>query len=272
LTLIPVYTSFVYEESFSENLWGTLFILGLSGFSFYYGTTNRLVTSPDGLRNYYFYPFYAQLSWSDLDQIQINDFGIVLLLCGKKFLGSTIQLSCFIDDWQTSELVSEIQKYAPQVNIPDELLSRKTIAIWHRPITLILYYLFTFLICVPLAYLSNMSWISPFRFTWTLATYGSMGGICGGMLSLVTYSYWLRVQANINFSNKIEKVTKWFYLLPLSGWLILLFIGLISQALVFGWNYSIPSNKEGLFNIFSMLVGMFQARFIPFIQQNKKQF
>jgi hypothetical protein len=268
LALTPVYIALVTEESFSESFWVNLFFLALGGFSIYYGITTRLVTSHDGLRNYYFYPFYAKLSWADLDKI--NDFGVPMLLCRRKFLGSTIQLSCFIDDWQTSQLVSEIQKYAPQLNIPNELLTRKTIGIRHRPITLILYYLFAYIFCIPLAHLSNISWISPIRLTWLLAMYGSTGGIFGGMLSLTTYNQWLRLQAN-NKTIKIEKVTKWFYLLPLSGWLILFFIGLISQVLVFGWNYSIPSNKEGLFNIFSMLVGMFQARFIPFIQQNKKQ-
>ena len=69
-------------------------------------------------------PYFFSLC---LAKVLVGEIHLVPVYKGNLKAKWTIVLSTFVDDWQQSELLDEIKKYAPHVNIPKEELNQKDI-------------------------------------------------------------------------------------------------------------------------------------------------
>jgi hypothetical protein len=148
--------------------------------------------------------------WDTLTFMGRNQHGIVNLFYTLREKPNWLQrlgrleLSYFVDDWQTGELVAEIKKYAPQVKIPEDLLAQPQRKIWQRPGMTLLYDVISLFLTIAIILIAYLPYLQPIRFTLLLAGYGFWGGIFGGMMSLFDYSSWLKYQANKKFFGKVE--------------------------------------------------------------------
>ncbi|MBN1923123.1 MAG: hypothetical protein JW892_17895 [Anaerolineae bacterium] len=122
----------------SDFIWAAIIAGGISG-AYSYGTiTSKIITSPAGIEAVAF-GISLQATWDKVERVDINPYGFVNLvskdsLYKNKLVSTllrplaynrTIQLSPYIDDLATSDLLQDIAKYVPNSNIP-ELVAENT--------------------------------------------------------------------------------------------------------------------------------------------------
>jgi hypothetical protein len=215
--------------------------------------------------------------WKELNSASQNNFGIVnidlKILPGKKdwfrvFSNNQLPLSSFIDDWQTSELISEVKKYAPHLQIPVGLLAQPKFKPWQRPGVILVYYLVSLFFLLALISLVGVSFLKPVHFSILQANVGFETGVFGGMLSLLTYSKWIKSNNSEKFFTLISRTVRWNYMLPFSGWIIGFLISLVAQWIFLGWNYTGEAN--GLNGIVA-LIGFLQVGFLPYMKYARQE-
>lgn len=278
LASIPVFISAKGDVTnlFHENWWADLFFFSLAGISLHCGLATRLVTSPIGIRDYFFPPLYFTVSWTNLKYIAGNPRGVVYLYFKstgtesvfQRLSGNAILLSTFVDDWENSDLIKEIEKYVPQFTFPQQLITQPKLKIWYHPGIILLYYVICFIPSIFLAALSGVFYSSPIGLLLILASLGFMGGIFGGMFSLLRYPNWIAsLQMKSKFAKKIQRVVLFNYLLPFSGWVIVFLLGLIAQFL--GVRYS-GDPGGGIFHFMAFFIGVVQVYYLPYMRQDRK--
>ena len=191
-------------------------------------------------------------------------FGIVHLVYrsdgSNKFLdklsGQKIQISFFVNNWKENELIQDIRKFAPQATIPPEINNRFEVKTIFRPMVLLLYYL----LCMVVLLLPILSipdrYFQSFKYAWDLSGFGLMGGIFGGMLTLLEYGAWLDTKPT---DKEIRIIAMILYILPFSGWVIVFITGIFLQqvvALEEGGRYL------GIVNLLALLIGALQFKII----------
>jgi hypothetical protein len=102
-------------------------MLVLCGWCLYEALFNRIVTSPIRIKCH-FALYRISTPWTNVKHIETNPFGIVNIVLSEpaltgiplfswyfKLFGSdrSIQLSPYVSDWKSSELVQDIRHYAP---------------------------------------------------------------------------------------------------------------------------------------------------------------
>lgn len=275
-TLAPIFISLNLGTVFRH--WQVyVFFVVIGGILIYYGLTTFLITSPDGMESYFLFPFHFNLSWKDLEYIYLEDSGIVYLFWNtddkkwfqKKF-GGRLQLSLFVENWENGELISEIQYRAPHLEIPEKILSQPNHAIWQHSNTMMFFYTFCILFLLPpVTFISGIIYFNSIRFALSLALFGFMGGIFGGMVSLVSFNELLKRRRNKKYLPEIGEMTKWNYVLPFSGWIIPFILGIFIQGKFIGWEQP-PSRTTGMLSYVVLMIAMIlQPLLLPYLSYNR---
>jgi hypothetical protein len=142
-----------------------LFFAGMMGLS--YGTlSSTITTSPEGIECVSF-GIRVKATWDKVERIDANTYGFVNLffkepLYKNKFINAlfrpfaydrTIQLSPYIDDVASSNLLRDIAKYVPHSNISWFLAENKSPRENYQKVgTIGLYYLGVLILMVPLSF------------------------------------------------------------------------------------------------------------------------
>lgn len=172
-----------------------------------------------------------------------------------------IPLSQFIENWDNSKLLNDIQKFATHITIPKEIRSRKKIDLRYRTGFLLLYYVFCFSLILLPAAISDL--ISPnYQASLDLAGLGLFSGIIIGMINLWEYNIWLNLQPSLE---DVKKISKIYYLTPLSGWILALLIGILYQTLA---NVYPLYNIEGLIRLIVLVIGASQFKILTTVYQH----
>lgn len=109
-----------------------LIVGGISGSMIYMALTSKLLTSPEGIESVSF-GIRIKVTWDQVEKIDINPYGIVNLVFKESIFKSrvvtallhplaydrTIQLSPYIEDLATSNLLRDIEKYVAKSNVPE---------------------------------------------------------------------------------------------------------------------------------------------------------
>ena len=210
---------------------GVVFIASVACLIYAFGC--RLITTAEGIIDYGYYPFHSFKSWKDLERIDIGGFGIVFLVfapkAGRK-TNRTISISTYIDDWNESELVTEIRKYAPSLIIPEEFQSRKDVPFIYRSGTLLLYFLVSMFFVLILNGLLPDSIAGQYsEFIGNLGLGGVLAAL-GGMEGLLWFGEWRDAQQDFL---AVKKMTLLFYATPISGIVMAYIIYLFFQLFTF---------------------------------------
>jgi len=216
------------------------FAVCLPGFGVVYAISCRLVTTPDGIETFYWFPFHSFIPWNKIERIEQAPFNSVNMICapkGGKSVKQVIPISTFVGDWQGSELVQDIKKYLPQINIPESLFIRKQTIFLHRSGTILIYFALSMtFVLIPLIFLEPFvsEEYKPHLYN---ANFGLMFASLGGMEGLLWFGSWRDKQTNFG---KIKQLVALFYLLPFSGYFIVLLLSAIFYMFPFSENVAKP--------------------------------
>ena len=253
-----------------------VFFVVIGGILIYYALTTLLITSAEGIRSYFFYPFHFSFLWNELENIYLEDSGIVYLFWNTdekkwlhKRLGGRLQLSLFVDDWKNSELIHQICTQPSHLAVNEKILLQPKHALWQHSETMMFYYVICIFTCVPMVFIANMYVLEPIRVTLVAAFLGFMGGTFGGMMALLSYNGALKKRRNQKNLGEIRKLGRWNYVLPFSGWIINFFLGLIVQGLFIGWQSQFTRTQADL-NLIALFATTFiQPMFLPYLSYNR---
>lgn len=270
LVLIGLFIFFVLDDSSGDNWWIAVLFIGFGCAGVYASSAARLITSAEGIQNYYFFQFHVDIQWEEIKEIYITERGDVNLLHTKKGAVENVPLSSYVEDWQNNELIKDIQTYAPRLIIPDRILLTPKIKTWHRPGTMMIYYVlcmvFATITLAPLA----LPFFAPVKNSVIQACWGFVLGTFGGMLALQGYTPWMNRNWRNQRIDEIGKVARWQYVLPFSGWAITLVFGVIAQSLSFELEHP-SSNDERLLKLIIISIPILQTFFLPYMRNNRKR-
>lgn len=266
----------------SDFLWAALIVGVISG-SLTYGTvTSRIITSPEGIENVSF-GIKVTASWDKVERVDINSYGFVNLffkepLFKSQFIISllrplayerTIQLSPFMDDLTTSNLLKDIAKYVPNSNIPEFIVEQKPTKKEYQKVgTIGLYYFGWFMVLVILAFLSRKgseyletAGIANANVISYILTISLMIGLLINGLGLIGFNAEI---ADMN-ENDISRKTRTHYLSPFVTMSLSLLIGI--GILVVLNSRSIIVERESNFALVAMLIAAVSQRASSFIEK-----
>jgi hypothetical protein len=266
----------------SDFLWAAL-IVGLISGGFTYGAvTNKIVTSPEGIENVYF-GIKVKASWDKVERVDINSYGFVNLffkesLFKSQFVNSllrplaynrTIQLSPFMDNLATSNLLKDIASYVPNSNIPEFVVEQKTTKKEYQKVgTIGLYYFGWFMVLVVLSFLSRIgsehletAGIANANVISYILIISLMIGLLVNGLGLIGFNAEI---ADMN-ENDISRKARTHYLSPFVTILLSLLIGI--GILVVLNSRSITVERESNFALVAMLIGAVSQRASSFIER-----
>jgi hypothetical protein len=262
LILLPIVFIYLYSAGLStlaQVVFSLGFMMGLASLAIFYGFTNRLVTSPDGIKNYFFHPLNSLIPWGKLERIEKGPFGNVFLTYQAQAnqdtplntISKTLQLDSYIDDWQNSDFVQDLRCYAPQISIPNEILLKRGIAFLYRTSFLLLYFTACIIFLLIPAFIPKEN-IRFVQFAWDMAIYGYLGGSLGGMAQLLGYSVWINSQPDNKY---IKRKATLLYITPLSAWGMVFILAEIFHVLT---RYEIDKSTIGTFNMIALAIGFAQ--------------
>lgn len=266
----------------SDFLWAALIVGVISG-SLTYGTvTSRIITSPEGIENVSF-GIKVTASWDKVERVDINSYGFVNLffkepLFKSQFIISllrplayerTIQLSPFMDDLTTSNLLKDIAKYVPNSNIPEFIVEQKPTKNEYQKVgTIGLYYFGWFMVLVILAFLSRKgseyletAGIANANVISYILTISLMIGLLINGLGLIGFNAEI---ADMN-ENDVSRKTRTHYLSPFVTISLSLLIGI--GILVVLNSRSIIVERESNFALVAMLIAAVSQRTSSFIEK-----
>jgi VIT1/CCC1 family predicted Fe2+/Mn2+ transporter len=261
----------VQDEGFH---WIVLFFAGMVGLS--YGTlSSTITTSPEGIECVSF-GIRVRATWDRVERIDINPYGFVNLffkesLYKNEFINAlfrplaydrTIQLSPYIDDVASSNLLKDIAKYVPNSNVPVFLAQNKRSRKKYQKVGAIgLYYLGVLILMVPFAFalgggaryleasgFQNATLIFYFM-NWSLII-----SLVLGAMNLLGYN---AETANLK-ERKLARRARTFYLAPIVTLLLSLVVGMgIWTVLQFR---SITVEEDADFALVAIFLGIASLR------------
>ncbi|OQA18416.1 MAG: hypothetical protein BWY63_02052 [Chloroflexi bacterium ADurb.Bin360] len=166
-TFLSPILSVNFSGKASDLVWATLIVGGVYGAYAYGELTSKIITSPAGIETVAF-GIRLQATWDKVERVDINPFGFVNLFFKESLYKSklvnallrpfaydrTIQLSPYIDDLATSDLLKDIAKYVPNSHTL-ELIAENTSSTrtFQKVGTIGLYYSGVLPFLVPLTFL-----------------------------------------------------------------------------------------------------------------------
>jgi len=229
-----------------------------------YSFGSRLVISKEGLINYTCPPFRKTIPWEDILRIEesvfIGTVNLVYKVTPKtrkwtKQQEGVITLSNYIKKRETSGFLSAIEKLAPQIESSENFRPRMYINLWQRTSTLLLYYVFC-LFSIHLHSLIPLLELEEESIGFFLAGIGMFIGIISGIIKLWEYSFWL---AECPSPDEIKKVSRIYYLIPISAWVLSLIFGLVYQS---NTDANTLVDVAGWMIIIVIFIGGFQFRIL----------
>lgn len=274
--LLPVIIGMIFDSLPQNSLafvYSAIGFGGLFGFLLYFGCTSKIITSPEKIAFIYFGEEKVEKTWRNVDKLTINrDSGSIQLVFKepiyKKRTGifarraahqdKILDISSYIDDYDTVNLLEDIANYAHQNNILEFVKKyNRKIKTYQKGEVIGLYYLgwlfFHFTPALALMATANKANLTlVFWVTW-----GSLlAGLFANGASLITLIY--RGKLEQGYSAKIMQMedkdiareARSHYISPLvsllSGFIIGLFIWIVVQFLV-------GSIKETSISVFASL-------------------
>lgn len=165
LFLFPVFIG-NFSGKASDFIWSALAVGCISGVITYGIITSKVITSPEGIESISF-GIKTIAAWDKVEKVDINSYGFVNLFFKEplyknqlinglyRSLASDriIQLSPYIEDVATSDLLRDIAKYIPNSNVPEFIAKNKRNAQSFQKIGMLgLYYLVFFLLLIPFTF------------------------------------------------------------------------------------------------------------------------
>lgn len=267
--LFPVFTG-SFSGKASDFIWSAIIIGGISGALTYGTITSKIITSPEGVEILSF-GFRVKATWDKVEKVDINPYGFVNLFFKEPLYKNqiinallrplaydrTIQLSPYIENLSTSNLLKDVAKYVPNNNIPEFVSKNKSSTRNFQKVgTIGLYYLGFFLLLVPLSFAfrkgAEYLEVSGFQNT-TLVSYimttSLMLGLTINGMRLLDYN----AKISKLHGNEISHKARAHYISPL----VALLSGIIGAILI--WvilqSRSIVIEREESFAIVSVLLG-----------------
>lgn len=215
-----------------------------------YGTlSSRITTSPEGIECFSF-GVRAKVSWDKVERIDINPYGFINLffkesLFKNQFVNAllrplaydrTIQLSPYIDDVASSNLLKDIAKYVPQNNISWFLADHKNARKNYQKVGVVgLYYLGFLLLMVPFAfifggaakYLETSGYQNASLIFYLMNSSIIVSLMFNGM-SLLSYNTEIRILKD----HKIASKARTLYLGPIVTLLLSFVVGLVIATIL----------------------------------------
>ncbi len=247
---------------------GLLVAIVLAVYEFSVG---RIETSPKGIVCYSS-GYHFGTSWENIDRIEVSSFGIAnlmfkeqpdhtpLLLTLGKGLGyhRMLQLSSYIESAATSELLQEIKRYAPQVDI-DNLIQRD--ANWRsyqKPLVIGAYLLAWMILLVPLAAgLRNVAEAAEAAGVVYATLVTSIAGSAALFAVFVSGFGALSAAGALSGASalQIERTTKGYYVAPVVGLLGGFLVGIVVLTVLRVTHLEVQERAYGSFNMLGILMG-----------------
>ena len=213
----------------------TLLIGGICGlppvlFFVMYLLGDRLVVDPTGITSYSNFPFRKRFLWIDCLRMEKNAFGGYNLFFNansawdRRFnvAAKTVQIYQYMDSGQ-SELLQDIRRYAPQVEIPREAFSSPEIPLAYKPGILLVYYLL-FFVSVFFQTIAGEFFSEIIVFVGQFALFGLAGGLLNGARRLLSYAGWLGSEPP---SEAVRRTALIFYISPITAEVFGAFLGVL---------------------------------------------
>lgn len=272
--LLPVFIG-NFAGKASDFIWSGIIIGGISGALTYGTVTSKIITSPEGIETVSF-GVRVQATWDKVEKVDINPYGFVNLffkesLYKNKLVNSllrplaydrTIQLSPYIDDLATSNLIKDVAKYLPNSNIPEFVAEKKSSTKNFQKVgTIGLYYLGFFLLLVLFAfvfrkgaeYLESSGLHNAALVSYTMTTSLMLGLFFNGM-GLLGYNAEISKLPDHEISHKART----HYLSPVVALLLGFAGGVIIWAVL--QSRSIIVEREENFALVAFLLGAVSLR------------
>jgi hypothetical protein len=212
--------------------------IGVGLLSIVYGVSTRIITSPQELTTSSV-GVSIRISWDNIERIENNQFGVVNLILRRPLsygclanwylrlmgLDRLVQISPFVDDWQTSELAKDIQAYAPHATIPPELLNQPVTPAFYRISIILMYYLLSLLLLGPIMALLRSLVEETVGIPVAPLGMGAIGALVAGASSLFVYSGIARDYSDIR---QLRRPVILLYLQPAIG----ISIGIVAGSIL----------------------------------------
>ena len=259
------------DEGFGWIVFIFAVMVGLS-----YGTlSSKITTSAEGIECVSF-GIRAEATWDKVERIDVNPYGFVNLffkepLFKNKFINAllrplaydrTIQLSPYIDDVASSNLLKDIAKYVPHCNISWFLAENKNARKRYQKVgTIGLYYLGFLMLMVPFAftvggatkYLEASGFHNASLIFYLMNSSIIISLMLNGM-SLLGYNTEIRSMKD----HKIARKARTLYLGPIVTLLLAFVVGLAIAAIL--QFRSIVVEEDADFSLAAILLGIVSLR------------
>lgn len=232
----------------------------------------RIETSPSGVACYSSgYTFGTE--WANVDRIDVNAFGfanlhfrhrpnhvpILLRILSGSGYDRMIQLSPYIESATTSELLVEIKRYAPQVDIEVLKIEDAKWRWYQRPLSLGSYLLVWLLALVPIAAVTRglaeaieTSGMPNATLAPSMTIVSAMMGVFAGGMGVVSFAgeyHGARPQ-------DIRLRALGYYFAPIIGLIGGLLLSLLVLSVMRFSGITVPEKVYGSFNFLSMIMGV----------------
>lgn len=272
--LFPVFIG-NFSGKASDLIWSAVIIGGISGTLTYGTVTSKIMTSPEGIETLSF-GVRVQATWDKVERVDINPYGFINLffkesLYKNQLLNSflrplaydrTIQLSPYIDDLATSNLIKDVAKYVPNSNIPEFVAkNRSSTKNFQKVGTIGLYYLvcgfllvlFAFVFRKGAEYLEASGFHNATLISYLMTTTLMLGLFVNGM-GLLGYNAEIAKLPDLEISHKART----HYLSPIVALLLGFVGGVIIWAVL--QSRSIIVEREENFALVAFLLGAVSLR------------
>lgn len=287
--LLPVIIGMIFDSPPQDSLGFVVSAIGfggLFGFLLYFACSSKIIASPEKIALVYFGQEGVEKTWGSVDKLTINrDFGSIQLVFKepiyKKRTGifarlparkdKTLDISSYIDDYDTVNLLEDIAKYVPQNNILEFVKKyNRKVKTYQKGEVIGLYYLgwlffhlFPVLVLVASTNKANLNLV--FGITW-----GSLiVGLFANGVSLITLI--IKGKLEQGYSAKIMQMevkdiareARSHYMSPLVSLLLGFIVGLLIWIVVQSQVVSIKGTSISLFaSLFSGGFSLWVSRII----------
>jgi len=272
--LFPVFIG-NFSGKASDFIWPAVIIGGISGTLTYGTVTSKIMTSPEGIETVAF-GVKVQATWDKVERVDINHYGFVNLFFKESLYKNQlvnsflrplaydriIQLSPYIDDLATSNLIKDVAKYVPNNNIPEFVAQNRSstknfqkvgaIGLYYL-VCLFLLVLFAFVFRKGAEYLESSGFHNATLVSYLMTT-TLMLGLFFNSMGLLGYNAEI---ANLQ-APEISHKARSHYLSPI----VALLLGLLGGAIIWGilQSRSIIVEREGNFAIVAFILGAVSLR------------
>lgn len=216
-----------------------------------------------------------RINWDNIERIENNLFGVVNIVLRRPLsygclvdwyarlmgLDKLVQISPFVDNWQTSELVKDIQTYSPHANLPPELLNQPATPALYRISIILVYYLVSLLLLGPIIALLRNLVENTVGIPVAPLGMGAMGALVAGASSLFVYSGIARDYSDIR---QLRRPVILLYLQPVIGIGIGIVAGLVLWLILSQAGYdggTLLRKSNSIPNLLIFMLGLLQIRF-----------